>query len=250
MAIEINGPKTSDGKLIFLPAQFRGDVQVYFPGCGDDVATGVRHGGANFALQSTEVEEITFDFQFAEFVYFVGGIIRWHGAALGDWVSYEAIAPASPAASNPGAGAYAKQPVAPGLNVFVPGGGDWDLDLEAKASPNVRFTEVVPVPGPEEASPFDWSEDTDAVFLNMAGPVPKGSYNLFDGEISLANFLPKFQLLDTGVQEFIPASVKAKKMLPHWKHRVTLHNSTAKTLSVVWCLYAARLHAEPGMVVT
>lgn len=246
MAIELRTPKSSDGKFIFLPAQFRGDVQVYFPGAADDIDSGVRHGGELFAAQSTVVEEKTIEFQFAEFVYFVGGIVRWSGAALGDSVTYEAVAPATPATEEPGGGEFTKVPIGGGINMFVPyPGGGWDIDLAEKASENVRFTKATPVPGPEGLCPFNWDEATDEVSV-----VGNGSYYLFDSEIVLACFLPRFPLLGDGAQEFLPASVKAKKMLPHWRHRVRLDNTTAKILSLVWVLYAARLDAGCGQVVT
>lgn len=253
--IELNTPKSSDGKFVFLPAQFRGDVQVWYPGSADDIENGIRHEGPEFALESTVQETKEIEFQFGEFVYFVGGTVRWVGATFGDKVHYEVYAPASPAIENVGGGAYAKLPVGGGLNMFVPagtpgaGGANWDLDLGERLNSNVRFTKVSPVPGTEGACFFGWNESTDAVTLEVDGGSPNGDYHLFDADIVLACFLPTFMLLGSGEQHFEPPSIKSKKMLPHWIHRVRLVNTTSKTLQMVWNLYAARLNAGPGPLV-
>jgi hypothetical protein len=253
MALNLAGPKTSDQKLIFQPAQFRGDVQVYWPGRADDIAAGTRHEGTRFRIQSTVAEDVApYEFQFGEFIYFVGGTIEWQNAVFGDEVSFEVYAPATPCVSNPGAGDYNKVATGLGYNIIVPatpGTGDWDVDLTAKVSANVRFTNAAPVPGTAGASYFNWDEDTDAVTVAMSGPNPVGNFNLFDAEIVLNLFVPTMQMLGDGERALLSPSVKGKKMLPHWIYRVKLHNSTTKELNLVWTLLAARKNVNPGAVV-
>jgi len=243
-------PQTSDGKPIILTNMFPGNVLSNHPGSPDDITTGARFGGDMFLLSQASQGDTYREFQFIEWVYIAGGGIQWLNAEPGDWIDYRIYAPASPATSAPGSGSYAKYEFIPGsgMHMFIPQpSGGWGLNLNEKLNEYVNITKVTPVPAADEDSGeangfFDWDHDTGVVTLNTQ---QKGGYNLFDCPMPISRYVPKYPML---VPSFGPSNiftvpaVKPKRLLPHWKHRVTIHReaSSANTLYVAWALYVGR----------
>ena len=232
-------PTTDDGKQIFLPNLFPGTVLVIYTGAGDDITNGIRLGGQEFEISSSAIEDVTFEFQFMEWVYLAGGGIYYEGAKIGDNITYKVYAPATVAANNPGIGAYDKLDLG-GFNMYVPNtssSGDWDLDLTEKLNPNVGFTKVTPVPSPDGTGFFDYDADTGLITLNQT---QTGGYNLFDIPIDIATFINKVPMLGANTTQLTVPAIKPKKILPHWIHKITFHHEYTQPVSLSWFLYAAR----------
>jgi hypothetical protein len=215
-------------------------------GVGDDVTAGTRFGGTEFCISRESTGDGTKEWQFMEWVYLAGGTVWRKNAVCNDWVRYELLAPASPATQNVGSGAYGKLAIGGGINMFVnpvaPGadGPDWDLNLAETLNANVGFSKVVPVPSPTSSGFFDWDPDTETVTYNATG---EGLFNLFDAEISLGKFVDRLQVAGDGDLDLRVSAVKPKRLLAHWKHKLTLHNSTDKTgaaIEVAWNLFLSR----------
>jgi hypothetical protein len=256
-------PRTSDGKTIVLPNLFPGNVVLYLPGVSDNIATGKLGDAEDLGCETCEFEILgggvdqTKNIQFIEPVYMAGGYIEWEGGSKGSWLKYEAVAPSSmPAvtvADPPDTGNYNLSDASGALPAAIlivpaaPGTGTYNVDLTAKFNANVRFTKVVPVPVQDDENPngfFDWNDDTEIVSLN-AGQV--GHFNLFVVDITLGRFLPGMRLRRASSErQFYFSSIKPKKILAHWLHRVKLHNaSPLSTLGLSFDLYTARRNTTP-----
>lgn len=231
-------PKTADGKPIYLPNIFPGPVVLYYAGCGDHATNG-RGAGDLFLISSNQVEDKSLEFAFNDWVYLAGGYIRWKGAVAGDWVSMKLIAPATPvtAASNNDGNCN----VVNGVIVPAAGNGAYNVDLAS----------AVPVPaqaaatGDDEGSSngyWDWTEPQTGKGTVTASATPGAAkWHLIAASIDLTQFVAKMPLLgDNDLDAMIPA-IKPKKILPHWKLHVDLHNSTAKQLDLCWVLVTARV---------
>ena len=238
-------PTTSDGRQIFLPSTIGDDEDVQFTGRGDDVDNGDRFEGTKFWTTVTASGEVSIEWQFIEWVDLNGGGIHYHGANIGDYVHYEVYSVTTSGTNNPGAGDYNKYNLGGPYNMFipaVPGTGDWDLDLESTLNENVSITTVVPVPA-DGAGYFDWDEDTGAVTVNTDGT---GNYHLFDFPITLTRIINHFPLMGDCQDSFIvPASYGAKKLLPHYKHRITIYHGDESNLDVCWWLFLGRNSTQP-----
>lgn len=231
-------PKTADGKPIYLPNIFPGPVVLYYAGSADHATNG-RGAGDSFLITSTQAEDATFEFNFNDWVYLAGGYMQWSGAVAGDWVSMKLKAPATPvtaAAQNDG-----NCNVVNGVIVPAAGNGAYNVDL----------TQAVPVPaqaaatGDDEGSTngyWDWTEpQTGKGTVTASGAPGAAKWHLIAADVDLTRFVSKLQLLGSSQLDVTLSAIKPKKILPHWKLHVTLHNSTAKTLSFVWLLVTARV---------
>lgn len=240
-------PSTTDGRQIILPSTMGDAQEVQFPGSGDDITNGARLGGTDFKCTLTSTGSTTVEFQFMEWISIGGGSARYTGALIGDYLHYDAYAPATAGTSNPGAGAYDKYNLGGPCNLYIPNGtttGDWDLNLTEKHNANVVFTKVVPVPASNKDGWFDWDSDTYAVTLNAN---QKGGYNLFDFEIHLTRIIHKGWMLGDGMDEYIvPSGYGSKVLLPHYTHKVTVNKaSDTGTLDVVWTVFVGRKTTTP-----
>jgi len=242
--VTIAGPKHSDGSSMFTPSQFPVGMPMIFPGVGDDLASGTRFDDTQpNGIQSTVAEIKTITTRYIEDIWLVGGVVHWTGATFGDWFDYALIAPPTDGvAVAVGSGSYAKIDAGPGgmwAPAGTPGAGsaDWDLDLVETLNSNVAFTKAVPVPARDGF--FDYSDG--ALTPNAART---GLWNLFDFELTLARLAPRILILGDGEINLRAASVPARCNRAQWKHVVTVHNSTAKTLSVVWSMQMARANAS------
>jgi len=258
MPVHLETPQTSDGKAIFIPVLFRGDLHSMYMGFGDDVTDGERFTGQQLAvsIDKTAGGETTVEWQYIDYIYLAGGIMTCKNAVVGDYANYCIGAPATAGTNNVGTGAYGKYAIGGGISMYVPAGfggtaADWDLDLDETLNANVDFTKVVPVPAPhtlvgnEEVGTgfFDWDPDTGEVTFNADGT---GHYNLFDTELKLTSFA-RFVLLGDTTYDMRTPSQKPKRLLPQWKSRVVIYNSTDRSsgdkLEVAWNIHYARVDA-------
>lgn len=236
-------PQTSYGTPIVLMNMFRGGVQAAYAGCADSLATGKRWDGPRFELtwDPGDANPLGMEWQYVEWLYLAGGSVHPIDGQFGDYLDYQIVAPASPATSTPGAGAFAKQEIIPGSGIhrFVPQtGGGWDLDLSATLTPAVGFTAVVPVPNPKQQGFFKWNPAGEAVAL---APQGNGRFDLLDKLVPLANFAPKLRVSGSEWQQLLVAGVKPKRLLPHWRHRLrwtVTGGVVARKLE--WTLFVAR----------
>jgi len=228
-------PVSNDGKLIMLPCMFPPGVQIYFAGCGDDPVNG-RGAGVQFALSSDAAGDVVREFGFSDWCLLAGGDGASAGAELGDYATFEAVAPASVVTANPGGtGNCNLVPIGGGVNLIVPAAGDGSHDVD--------LATAVPLPAgkPGEKSGYwewDWP-DTGKGSISPGIP-GKGEFHLLDVPRVLNRQCPKYQLL--GERQFsltIPA-VNPSALLPQWRLRVTLHNGGHAGLKVVWGIVLAR----------
>jgi len=232
-------PKTSDGKQIFLPCMFPPGVYMYYAGCADDPVNG-RGAGVEFALSRDTAGEATLDFSFNDWVYLTGGDGSSQDAELGDWITFECYAPASVVTPNQGNTGNCNLVDVPGtggtLHVIVPAAGDGTHDVD--------LATAVPVPAgkPEEKTGFwEWSWPDEGRGEIAPGTPQESPFNLYDFQITLNRQLSKYQLLGSRVFELTIPAVNPSALLPHWKGKCILHNSSGHSgLKVVWTVVCAR----------
>lgn len=219
--------------------------EVVWCGEGDDVASGTIGGGGEFRLEGASEGDISQELQFVAPIRLGGGHVFWGNCLFGDHASFLVFAPPTSNIVNaPGAGAYAKLPLGPGMNMLVtpgvPGsdGPNWNVDLEEKLNENVDFTKAVPVPAPDGDGFFTY--DTESGELTYTPGV--GTHNLFDFEVPLSVFIRKIPLvgdrdMSLTVYDNVPACV-----LPQWRARVTLHrdSATGETRKLAWTILLSR----------
>lgn len=227
--VEVDNPKQEDGKIFVAPNIFPLGVITNFCGVSDDVENGIFGGGDLFTVYSTQQGETIKILEFIDWSYLAGGHVVFSGAEIGDWVSLLTYCPATVGTYVDGYGMFNKYPIGDGINIFVPAAGDgyWNLDLNEKENANVNFTKVKPVPA-NGTGFFDWNCDTEKVTVNYNG---KGDYHLFDVTVPLNEFVSKIPLIGDHTFPLIVPAVKPIKILPHWKNKVTLYNSSNKPLS-------------------
>jgi hypothetical protein len=229
-------PKTSDGKPIFLPNLFPGDVEVNFAGAGDSAT--VRGDGSAFMCSQPTEGDASVTWSFKDWVYVAGGEISHRGCRLGDHISFKVTAPATVATAAAGDGNANKVAVGGGLNVIVPAAGDgaW----------NVAEADRVPIPAYNAEGVatgyWTWNEPDEGKGVVAAGAPGTSSYNLFDQPLDLIRWATKLHLLGDGQIDLKLSSVKPKKLLPHWTCHVDLHGDGASGAlnEVTWLLFTAR----------
>ena len=226
--VALDTPKTAEGKSIILTNMWADEVTVAWTSKGDDIANGTRWGSPLLVkkLETANAPETAIlEWQFMEHVYIAGGMLHVMNGGMMDWCRYEIVAPATAGTSNTGAGAYDKFPVGGGLNMFIPNGtttGDWDLDLTETLNANVGFTKVVPVTSEDKTGFFDWDHETGLATLNAT---QTGAFNLFDADLTLAYFLADICIMGSHMHDLQIANVDPMRLLPHWKHKLTLSKS-------------------------
>ena len=237
-------PSTSDGRTISLTTRFRGDVDPYFTGCGDDpsVLPGAsgRRGGADFLVgwstSPGSADDKNLEFQFNDWVYISGGRIQWTGGNAGDYVSFKMYAPATIVTSNAGSGNCNLSPLGGGANLVVPADGDGSHD--------VTDVDKIPVPAFDgNGNPngyWNWDEPDEGRGSVSPSAVPgKGNCNLLDFDRDLVVWVARLQLIGDGSEPISPETT-ARKIYPPWKFRVDIHNAGASTLHCAWTMYLAR----------
>jgi len=230
-------PVGEDNRPYYAPNMFPSGHLTQFTGIYDDVENGVESGGDLIGISSSETEEASQTIRFIRQFYLGGGAAVWKGAVFGDWVSLALFGPATAGTSNEGAGVYDKYPIGAGMNMYIPNAtqtGDWDLNLSEKLNENVSFTKVVPIPATAQDGFFNYDKSTGVVTLN---PTQTGKYNLFDFKVPLHVFVNKVVLVGDSVELFTVPAIKPYLCLPHWEIKLTVYNSTAKSLELGATLY-------------
>lgn len=240
----LGSPETSDGKPIFLPCLFPGNVYLYPTGAGDNVTNQTRGDGQAFVVKCSAEQDYNVEFQFIDWVYLAGGGIKWKNGEDGDWVSLLICAPATPVTPN-GGGTGNCNLVDPGVGaaiLIVPaaGNGAYDVDLE----------DAIPVPAYTENEEgiqtpngfYNWSAPDTGSGVVSAGVPQASPYNLFAVAIDLVRFANRLQLEGAEIQDLTIPAVKPKKILPQWKFKVTAHHAAGTAdLAVQWWLTTARI---------
>jgi hypothetical protein len=233
-------PRTSDGKPIVMSSSFPGNVFYYVTGAGDGEKT--RGDGETFGLRAEgseprSVEPVEFDF--VDPVYVSGGAILWTNAVFGDHVTLETVIPATPApSSTPGTG---------NCNLVFVGAGNLIVPAPGNGSHTVDLATAVPVPAVNEETGdlsgfWDWSSpDTGRGAISASKAPGDAPWNLLDFAPPPVRFMNRFLLLGDGRVDIDPP-IKPKKILPHWKFRVSVHSAGRQsgTLDLVWSLKTGR----------
>jgi hypothetical protein len=233
---DVEPPKTSDGKPIVLPCLFPPGVFMYYAGCADDPTNG-RGQGEQFHLSSDTAGDETLEFTFNDWVYLTGGDGQGCCAELGDWITFEVVAPASTVTPNGGGTGNCNLVDVPNtggtLHVIVPAAGNGTHDLD----------QPVPIPAgkPNEKTGYwEWDWPDEGKGTVSAGEPGKAEFNLYDFQITLNRQLPKYQLLGDRTFELTIPAVNPGALLPYWKQKITLHNGGHTGLKVVWTIVCAR----------
>lgn len=218
-------PKTSDGRRIILSSRYRGDVDPYFAGCDDS--------GNLFLLEWTSApgspEDKNMEWSFADWIYISKGTVAFHNAGAGDYVAFKVYAPATTVTSNAGNGNCNLVDTGMGFNIIVPAAGDGSHDIDVP----------VPVPATAEDGYWEWDLPDTGLGNITAGDPGKSQYNLYDVPLDLVRWVRKLPLLGDGREDLHPET-KARRLLPHWKLKVTLHNESLGLLKLCWHLDCAR----------
>lgn len=240
-------PVTRDGRRIIAPSTIGDAQEVQFTGSGDDIASGQRLMGADFRKLFTNVELSYAEWQYMEWVEIGGGRVDYYNAVDRDFYHYDIYAPATVGTPNAGQGAFLKYNLGGPCNIYVPhptGNGDWDIDLDETLNPYVNFSKGVPVPAIGNDGYFDWCPENYCLCVNAEGA---GAYNLFDFEIALTRIVNKHWMYGSDKDDFVvPASYAAKRLLPHYIHRITVNRTTdAATMYIYWEILLGRATTTP-----
>jgi hypothetical protein len=233
-----NSPKTSDGKSIVLNNLFPGSVLLYYTGSADHATNG-RGEGAQFNIVSDQIETKELEFGFNDWVYLAGGSCKWKDGVVGDSVCFKLIAPATPITAAPQNDGNCN--LVSGILVPAAGNGAYNVDLTQA----VLVPALAAATGDYEGNPngyWDWDEpQTGRGTITPSTTPGSAKWHLVPAAIDLARFICKLQLMGTESVDLMLPAIKPKKILPHWKLKVVLHNTTAKTLSLTWLLVSARV---------
>lgn len=226
-------PRTSDGRPIGLDSRFRGDVDPYFAGAGDDEAQGRGKGAAfctGWDADPGAPADKTVTFYFNDWVYISAGSVRWTGAEPLDTVDFKVYAPATPVVANPGAGNCNLVATGLGFNMIVPAAGDGSHD----------YSDPVPVPASGDTGYWTWDEPDEGKGTVSPGSPGASQYNLFDISLDLVQWVQQLQLIGNGVELLDPIT-KARKILPQWRFDVKVHTEGGHApFHVAWHLNTAR----------
>ncbi len=114
--LEVENPKTEDGKVFVAPNIFPLGVLTNYSGVSDDIENGIRGGGELLLISSASVGDTSKYFRYLDWNFLAGGNVIYTGADFGDWCSFLISAPKTEGISNPGHGMFNKYPVREGLN--------------------------------------------------------------------------------------------------------------------------------------
>lgn len=231
-------PKGSDGTPANLPCLFPTGVYLYLAGAGDGETE--RGAGGPFALSSDTAGDSTLEWSYLDWVLIAGGGLSFSGAAIGDYATMEIYAPAT-AVTPSGGGTGNCNLVDPGVGaaiLIVPaaGNGAYDVDL-SDCSPVPAWNTVTGVC----SGFFEWDKPNTGKGTISVGTPQAAHFNLFAVNIPLIRFANKLPLLGEGVLDFNIPAVEPKVIMPHWKGKVTMHNSGHTGLRGAWYMTTARM---------
>jgi len=229
-----DAPQTSDGKPIVTANAFPGWAIETVVGAGDDSTNGIGAGQVFQMSEATTTDEVI-DFYFNDSVYLAAGGAMFKGALLGDYVDLQVYAPATATTvASPANTGNCNLTDVGGFNLITPaaGNGTHDIDLSAACL----------VPSPDQTGYYDWDAPTTGKGTITVSATPGSAlYNLFDVAIPIAQFAMKVSLLGDGHVTLGIQNVKAKKLIPHWKGKCTLHNAAGtQTLEFAFYLKLGR----------
>ena len=225
--VHLDTPETSDGKPIFLPCAFPGDVLLYQTGQGDDLTTGVRGNGEYLKFSSSTIEEPCKEIRFRDYIYLIGGWVQYVGGDIDDGVDFQVNAPATVVTSTPGTG---NVNVSSYKIVPAPGGdGAYTLNMTEKHGDHVTFLKLVPIPS--RTTTGWWNYDDENHVLTTA-PEQDGDYDLYTIPLTIARQVKEIPILGSGQTDLTFLNIKAKKMLPQWILKIILHNRNGGTIKV------------------
>jgi len=182
--------------------------------------------------------------RFMHHVYVLGGHVAAKNADVSDWVTLEIRAPASSPEDRTGTNDGNANKVATGLgfNVLVPaplGDGDWNVDGSDMEAGEIN-QDLCPVPNTTGTGFWNWDPNASPSITPVANPLaPDGSYDLYDVQLPLARQANRYPLMIEGNVTPV-ASIKGKKILPHWEWVFTLRRGVIGTATVAIRLDTAR----------
>jgi hypothetical protein len=232
----VPAPIAADGKPFVLPNSFPGEVLLNFAGCSDKLSPPERFGGTLFGLQQVDAGTTSMDIDFLDGIFLAGGHVDWDGGAWGNNVYMELYAPASTtkAPAVAGHGNCNKVPTGYGFNIIVPAAGNGQYDLDV----------TIPVPANNEETNTQtgyWNHSEPWIGKGTVSPAAgNGKYNLYDAPLELAHFCKLHLFLPTGQRDFVAPAIKPKWILPEWKIRVVVTNTTSGSFRMCWDLLIAR----------
>jgi hypothetical protein len=231
--------QTDKGTPIFQPSIIPPGYFFYGTGAFDDVDNGTRGNGPQIALSVDSLvgeKEETITGQFLEHVYILGGYVGSVSPGFQDWVSLHVNAPASSPEDRTGTndGNANKVAVGSGVHIIVPApadDGDWNVDGAALLAGEIN-EDLVPVPNASGQGYWNWDPEQSPSITPVANPAqPDGTYDLYDFPIVLARQANRYPCIHAG--DVTPAaSIKGKKILPHWQWVFTVHRHTTGNVNV------------------
>jgi len=213
---------TSDGRPIIQVNGYGPGKILYFTGVDDD--------GHYFRIESTEIGDTVQDAHFTGDMMLAGGFIKWNGGGFTDTVDFEVWALATEV-EDPGSVGQPANCVCYatpyGFDIIIPNpAGDKYVDGAT----------AVPVPSSDNTGWWDLDANDDVV-PNYS---QKGEYNLFTGNIRLAEHINEFPIWDSGSVKLYDSNIKPSSLLHQWTLRVTVHNRSGNTLKAVFVLICGK----------
>jgi len=240
----VNIPMTSGKAPIFQPNVVPSGYYFYGTGAFDDPAGASRGNGDQIFLEvAGPTNEGTIEGQFIDHVYILGGFLASVASGIQDWASMEMLAPASVPEDRTTThdGNANKVSVGP-FSIIVPaplGDGDWNVDGAALTAGELN-TDLCPVPNTTGTGYWNWDPALTPSIFPVDNPAsPDGSYDLYDATLPLGRQANRYPLIASG--NVTPAaSIKGKKILPHWRWKFTVYRHEAGQVQVSIRLDTAR----------
>ncbi|OHD18500.1 MAG: hypothetical protein A2Y38_13855 [Spirochaetes bacterium GWB1_59_5] len=238
------------------PNIFPDGVTLCFAGFGDSASA--RWAGDICNLSKTGEGVATFEWQWKDWNMIPAGQVMFEGAKLGDYIQYAIYAPATPTPpttggtlnckrTDLGGGAMRIEPASGGAATHyldLADGTKWIPIPAQKALLNRSERERAPDGHWEwnNASGYVSDYPDEGLGALIAKANQDGWFALYEFQVALAIFV-KIPLLGSGILPLVISHLRPQIILPHWKHKVTLHHGAAAshTVDVAWFLAAARM---------
>jgi len=217
----IDGPKTSDDKLIMLNSGYGSDRILDIAGRVDDT---------QFKLQKSGAGDVALEVSFAGTRSLAGGFVQWKNGGIEDGVDFEVFAPASQVTATPGVGNCNLVGEPAILVVPAAGNGSHTIDL---------YNDAVPVPAPAGNGYYDLDTAGNPT-PNQDSP-PTGAWNLYLATIQIAHHITDFPIWGDGMAKIGEDNIKPEDLLRQWTLKTTLHNRSGNAdLGIRWALVSGK----------